>query len=109
MSLTRARSRLALRMRLVSSRRLVKFLNLLWKRSLARERSSSARSSVVRSRRSRAFISEHPPHEDARGDRELVGREPERLARDILGHAADFVHHPPRFDHGGPLFGGRSE
>src|SRR5262245_37140661 len=54
--LTRARSRFVLLIKLVSSRRLVKFLKRCVKVSFARLFSSSRRSSTLRSRRSLAFI-----------------------------------------------------
>src|SRR6267142_52062 len=104
MSFTRARSFLLLRMTLVSSRRLVKFLNLFWKNSPDSERSSSARSSVVRSRRSLAFISPSSSNEHAGGHGQLVRCQAECLARDVLGHAGDLVHHAARLDDRGPLF-----
>src|SRR5260221_3589391 len=106
MSFTRARSLRLLPMTLVSSSRLVKFLNLFWKDSPDSERSSSARSSVVRSRRSLAFISPSSSNEHAGGHRQLVRRQAECLARDVFGDAGDFVHHAARLDDRGPLFRG---
>src|SRR3954465_10135449 len=108
MSLTRARSRLLLRITLVSSRRFVKFLNLFWKASPERESSSSARSSVLRSRRSLAFMrrpSLRSSNQHARGDRQLVGRQAKRFARHVLGDSRDLVHHAPRLHDGSPFLG----
>src|SRR5258708_28849412 len=106
MSFTRARSRRFFWMTLVSSSRLVKFLNRLWNDSPESERSSSARSSVLRSRRSLAFILPSSSNQNACGHRQLVRRQAERLARHVFRHARDLVHDATGLYDRGPFFPG---
>src|SRR5512132_1840383 len=109
MVLTRARSCRVLRMVAVSLSRFVKFLNRAWNTSLASDFSSSWRCSVVRSRRSFAFIaltSDHAANEELGVHRKLVAGEPEGLARHVFRHAADLVHHAAGLHLSRPLFRG---